>query len=205
MLLRVFIYLMQGGWLKMKIGIYVYDNVEELDFIGPFEVFNYVNKIRKDTAEVILLSRGDKEIKAFNGLRFHSDKLITDINTEDLDILIIPGGKGRVQEAESKEIINFINDALPNLKLLASVCTGAFFLGEAGLLTGMKAITHKNSLEELKNKYDVEIVNEKIVKNDKIWLSAGVSSGIDLSLEIVKEFYGKEMMEKIQEGIEYKG
>ncbi len=59
-------------------------------------------------------------------------------------------------------------------------------------------------MEELKEKYDIEIVKEKIVKNDKIWLSAGVSSGIDSSLEITKEFFGQEMMEKVQEGIEYK-
>ncbi len=188
----------------MKIGIYVYDNVEELDFVGPFEVFSYINKVKKDSAEVILLSRNDKEIKAYNGLRFHSDKLISDINTDDLDILILPGGKGRNGEAESEEIINFIKETYPNLKLIASVCTGAFFLGEAGLLEGKKGITHKNSLEELKEKYDIEIVKEKIVKNDKIWLSAGVSSGIDLSLEITKEFFGQEMMEKVQEGIEYK-
>ncbi len=188
----------------MKIGIYVFDNVEELDFVGPFEVFSYINKVKKDSVEVLLLSRGDKEIKAFNGLRFHSDKLITDIDSDYLDVLILPGGKGRIEEAGSIEIVNFIKDVYPNLKMLASVCTGAFFLGEAGLLKGKKGITHKNSLEELRKKYDVEIVNEKVVKNDKIWLSAGVSSGIDLSLEIVKEFFGEKMMEKVQEGIEYR-
>ena len=188
----------------MKIGIYVFDNVEELDFVGPFEVFSYVNKIKPGTVEVLLLSRGQKEVKAFNGLRFHSDKLISEIKENELDILIVPGGKGRKTEALEKEILEFIKSIYPNLKLIASVCTGAFFLGEAGLLKGLTATTHKSSLEELKENYNVTIANEKIVKNEKIWLSAGVSSGIDLSLDIVKEFFGEEIMEGVKKGIEYK-
>jgi len=188
----------------MKIGIYVFDNVEELDFVGPYEVLSYVNKIKANSLEVFLISKGEKEIKAFNGLKFHADKLIEEIGDNELDILIIPGGKGRSEEAEDQGAINFINRVFPNLQLIASVCTGAFFLGEAGLLDGKKAITHKNAIEELKDKYNVEILEEKIVKNDKLWLSAGVASGIDLSLEIVKEFFGEEMVESVKSGIEYK-
>lgn len=188
----------------MKIGIYVYDKVEELDFIGPFEVLSYVNKIRPHTLEVILLSRKVKEIKAYNGLRFFSDKLISQISEKDLDLLIFPGGKGRIDESKEAEVLKFIKKVYPNLKLIASVCTGAFFLGEAGLLENKKGTTHKNALEELKEKYKIEIIKEKIVKNDQIWLSAGVSSGIDLSLEIVKEFFGEDLMEQVRAEIEYK-
>ncbi len=188
----------------MKIGIYVYDNVEELDFIGPFEVFNYINKIRKNEVGVMLISRDQKEIKAYNGLKFHADKLITEIKDDDLDILLIPGGKGRAEEAESSVVINFIKRVYPNLKLIASICTGAFFLGEAGLLEGKKGITHKNAIGELQEKYGVEILSEKIVKNETIWLSAGVSSGIDLSLEIIKEFFDEDLSNKVKTGIEYR-
>lgn len=188
----------------MRVGIYVFDNVEELDFIGPFEVLSYVNKIKTNTLEVLLISRDVKEIKGFNGLRFLSDKLISEIKEKDLDLLIIPGGKGRIKESEVYEVKEFIKRVYPNLKLIASVCTGAFFLGEAGLLKNKKATTHENSKEELQEKFKVEIINEKIVKNDKIWLSAGVSSGIDLSLEIVKELLGDEMMNQVKTGIEYK-
>ena len=188
----------------MKIGIYVYDNVEELDFIGPFEVLSYVNKIKPHILEVSLISRKVKEIKAYNGVRFVSDKLISQIGKKDLELLMLPGGEGRITETKATEVLEFIKKIYPNLKLIASVCTGAFFLGEAGLLENMKGTTHKNALEELKEKYKIEVVKEKIVKNEKIWLSAGVSSGIDLSLEIVKEFFGKDLMEQIRTEIEYK-
>lgn len=188
----------------MKIGIYVYDNVEELDFIGPFEVFSYANKIKPNTFKIILFSHDAKEVKAYNGLRFIADRLINEISEKDLDVLIFPGGKGRLKEAKEKEIISFTKSAYPNLKLVASVCTGAFFLGEAGLLNNKKATTHKSAIKELQESYNVEILNERIVKNEKIWLSAGVSSGIDLALEIVKEFLGEDMMMQIKNGMEYK-
>lgn len=187
----------------MKIGIYVFDNVEELDFIGPFEVLSYVNKIKPNTVEIYLLSRKVKEIKAYNGLRFLSDKLISQIKEKELDLLILPGGKGRIDESKDVEVQKFIKKVFPNLKLIASVCTGAFFLGEAGLLENKKGTTHKNALKELKEKYKVEVTKEKVVKNNKIWLSAGVSSGIDLSLEIVKEFFGEDLMEQVKAEIEY--
>ena len=188
----------------MKIGILVFDQVEELDFVGPFEVLSYVNKVQPGTVEVLLLSSGKKEIKAFNGLKFHADRLLENLSDDYLDILIVPGGKGRLEEAKNEAILEYLRRVAPNLKLLASVCTGAFFLAEAGLLEGRKATTHHTALTELEKFSGVEVVGEKIVKNQDIWLSAGVSSGIDLGLEIVKEFFGEEIMKKVQQGIEYK-
>jgi cyclohexyl-isocyanide hydratase len=90
----------------INIGILVFEKVEELDFIGPFEVLSYVNKINPQSTNVWLVSDQEQIIRAFNGLRFIADYNID--NCPQLDVLVVPGGQGRKLAMKNEKILNFV-------------------------------------------------------------------------------------------------
>lgn len=120
-----------------------------------------------------------------------------------IDYLLIPGGTGRLKEIENKEIISFIQKQAENAEYILSVCTGMFLLHKAGLLNHQSITTYWRALPEAILLSDVHIVEERIVKNDKIWLAGGISSGIDLALEFISEIAGNETAGKVQLLFEY--
>ncbi len=188
-----------------KIAIMVFPDAEELDFVGPFETLASVEKFHSNSLQVDLIGKSLDPIKGFNGLRVLPD--ITFSESEQYNILIIPGGHGRNKAMHDDEVLNFVKEQVDGLSYLCSVCTGAFVLAEAGVLKGLKATTHHTALDELMRSYpDIEVVEKRVVKNDtepKIWLAGGVSSGIDLSLELISELFDKELKKKVAERLEY--
>jgi len=119
----------------LRVGLLLFEGVEELDFVGPWEVLSYVNKIVEGSLEMVAVGVG-APIRAFNGLRFLPDVTLGDC--PELDILIVPGGKGRLRQMSEGTTLDFVRDRYPKLQYLASVCTGSFILAEAGLLDGKK-------------------------------------------------------------------
>ena len=103
-----------------------------------------------------------------------------------LDVLLVPGGQGTRKEVENPVLINFIEEQAKNCKAVLSVCTGAFLLHKAGLLSGKRATTHWASLDRLRALGDVIVIEERVVHDGHIWTSAGVSAGIDLMLASLK-------------------
>ncbi len=188
-----------------KIAIMVFPDVEELDFVGPFETLASVGKLYPDTVQVDLIANTLDSIKGFNGLRILPDK--TFYKKEQYDVLIIPGGEGRRKAMHDSDVLRFVKENVDGLSYLCSVCTGAFILAEAGVLRGLKATTHHTALEELHISYpDVEVVEDRVVKNDtdpKVWLAGGISAGIDLSLELVEELFDETVRNEIAERLEY--
>lgn len=186
----------------LKIGIIVFDNVEELDFIAPFEVLSYANKIEPNILEISLIAEQDKVLKAFNGLKFMPDTTFE--QTQQLDILIVPGGKGRLTEMYNKNIHAFIKRMQPGLKYLTSVCTGSLILAEAGLLNGHTTTTHHLALEELANYPQVTVItDQKVVEDNQIITAAGVSSGLELGFHLLQLCFEKSLAEQVAKGIEY--
>ena len=187
------------------IGILVFDEVEELDFVGPFETLSSVEKIDSDSIKVTLIAKSLDPVKASNGLRVLPDKILSD--DDRYDVLIVPGGQGRKQAMKDEELLDFIKDQVEDLDHLCSVCTGAFILAEAGILNGLKATTHKSALDELKHNYpDIQVLEKRVVKNGTdpdIWTAAGISSGIDMSLELIRVLFDEDMKDRIAERLEY--
>ena len=183
-----------------RAAIVVYPQVEELDMIGPYETLSH-----SDSIEIDLLSKSLEPVRAYNGLRFLPDKTLSD--TDDYDIVIVPGGEGRKKAMRDKEILNFLEEQVESVSYLCSVCTGVFLLAETGMLEGLKATTHHSALDELRSSYpEIDVLEERVVKNDtepKIWCAAGISSGIDISLEPLKELFGEEMAKKAADRMEY--
>ncbi|MFP4457357.1 MAG: DJ-1/PfpI family protein [Clostridia bacterium] len=188
-----------------KIGILVFNDVEELDFVGPFETLSYINKLNPGSATIDLIAENNSIVTAFNGLRFLPNTTLE--NNTKYDILIVPGGNGRHQAMYNESIKSFIKAQLDNLKYLCSVCTGSFIISESLTTNGLTATSHYTALDEMTQRYDdMIIVSEKVVKNEtnpKIWYAAGVSSGINLALELVEEIFDTETSKEIAKRIEF--
>lgn len=185
----------------MKAGVLIFDGVEELDFVGPWEVLSYANKLRPRSLEMILVGTGTL-VTAFNHLRVLPD--VTLEQCPQLDILVVPGGKGRLRAMHDQRILTFIRQQAPGLRYLTSVCTGAFLLAQAGLLAGKKATTHFSALAELKSYPEIEVVAERVIQTDNVICAAGVASGIDMSLHLLTNLFDAELAQTVSKNIEYR-
>lgn len=185
----------------VTIGIVIFPNVEELDFVAPFEVLNYINKVQLNSTNVLLIAPRLEPVRAFNGL-----KILPDVTFEQcptLDILLFPGGKGRIPWMKEASVQNFIHQHISELTYVTSVCTGAFFLAEANLLSGKKATTYHTAFDELAA-YGVHVVASKVVQEGKIITAAGVSSGLELGFFLLRELFGVALAQDVADKIEYK-
>ncbi|MFP3377322.1 DJ-1/PfpI family protein [Bacillus sp. SIMBA_069] len=189
---------------KWSVGIFIFNEVEVLDFAGPFEVFSVTEVHEEKPFTVYTVSQNGEMITARNGLKVQPDYSIEDL--PPVDILIIPGGKGvRENEVKNDIIINWVRQQMNEVKLMTSVCTGALLLAKAGLLEGLKATTHWASLQTFKKDYpNVEVMeNVKFVDEGHIITSAGISAGINMSFHIVKNLLGVEIAEETAKSMEY--
>lgn len=173
-----------------QVGILLFDEVEVMDFAGPFEVFSLAETVDKQKLfQVHTISPDGELISARNGLKVQPDYAIQDMPA--MDILIIPGGYGAEEIIiHDPVIIKWIQTQAQQVKLLASICTGALVLAEAGLLQGLEATTHWMDLDRLQQDYPDVIVKSgvKFVDQGSIMTSAGISAGIHLALHIVSEW-----------------
>jgi len=184
----------------LTIGVLLFPQVEELDFVGPFEVLSYINKIKPASTKVLLIAESADPVEAYNGMRVIPD--MTMANCPQLDILVVPGGKGRYTAMKNTAIQEFIQRQAQKAKYITSVCTGAFLLAEAGLLKNKKATTYHTAFAELAA-YSVEVLSQKVVREDNIITAAGVSSGIELGLYLLKEEFGAALAQEVADKIEY--
>lgn len=184
----------------ISIGIFVFDQVEILDFAGPFEVFTTATRVAKANPgedvrfEVFTISRDGKPIKARAGLVVHPDYSFDDQPL--IDVLLIPGGVVSAELARP-QVIKWIQRTNAGTQLTASVCTGSMLLGKAGLLDGLSATTHWQDTAELQSMFtNVKVVTSvRWVDQDAIVTSAGISAGIDMSLHLVERLASRELAE----------
>ena len=188
----------------ISVGILLFNEVEVLDFAGPFEVFSLAEKNREKLFRVLTIGENGEMIHARNGL-----KVMPELNfatCPDLDILIIPGGYGAEHlEIKNQVVIDWIRDQQQKVKILASVCTGALLLAATGLLNGKKATTHRMDIDRLEQEFpSVNVVrNVKYVDEGNIISSGGISAGISMSFHIVKRFAGIEVARQTAKRMEY--
>ena len=126
-------------------------------------------------------------------------------NCHKFDVMIVPGGWGTRKEVANEKLIEFIkNRGINECGYVSSVCTGAFLLQKAGLLNHKQGTTDCGSLKRLKVFEDVDVVEKRFIKNDNgVWTSAGISSGIDMSLEFIKDIGGEDIASIVQMESEY--
>lgn len=189
---------------QQMVGIFLFNEVEVLDFAGPFEVFSVTEIDQEKPFQVVTISQDGKEIKARNGLRVHPDYSFD--NHPLLDILVIPGGYGaRKLEIENPVTLNWIKQQSQTVSYLTSVCTGAFLLAKVQLLDGKEATTHFASLDLLEESFPRVTVKRgtKFVDRGEVITSAGISAGIEMSLHLVGKLLGKHVADETAKHMEY--
>jgi len=187
--------------VSISTGIVVFDDVEELDFIGPWEVFRVANRLHPDSFPTRLLGLELKRLRGRYGLTIDADGLLYDSPLPRL--LVIPGGPGTRKVMRDSRLLSHLKEASADGVLLASVCTGALVLAAAGLLDGKSATTHASALDELSAFPKVTVVRQRFVDTGEIVTAAGISAGIDMSLHLVGRFLGKEVAESVASRMEY--
>jgi len=191
-------------------GILIFGDVEVLDFCGPFEVFSVARPVEENSDEtrffrVVTIAEEERIVTCRGGLLVKPHATIE--NHPPLDILVIPGGQGTRRERHNQRLLDWIVQQDQHINFMTSVCTGAFLLAERGLLDNHRATTHWGSIDWMRAMYPkVEIVSdERVVDEGHIITSAGVSAGIDMSLQVVSRLYGAAVAKWTARLMEYIG
>jgi transcriptional regulator GlxA family with amidase domain len=184
----------------MNFGFLLFNQLEELDLVGPWEIIN-AWRVSAHGPSCLTISQTGGEIICAKGLKLVADYSFE--NCPDLDYLLIPGGVGRKQEMHNDILLNFVRRQARRCKAIASVCTGAFILHEAGLLKNKSATTHWASLDELREIKDLNVEEARFIRNENIWTAAGVSAGIDMALALIAAEAGEETASQVQLYAEY--
>ena len=183
--------------MKRKIGFLLFDQMNTQDLVGPMEAFFSVSAIIPTPYELLFIGERAGIYRSESGLALLAEHKLSDISS--LDTLIIPGGAGSRQPAVQQALCPWIEQNKPRVRRIASVCTGAFLLAEAGLLNGLHATTHWRFVGDLAVQYPNIHVHpdELYIDNGDVATSAGITSGIDLTLRLIQNDLGSEVASKV--------
>ena len=177
--------------MTINVGIYLYNEVEVLDFAGPFEVFSTASRVNarispgSDTLfNVFTVAEDTNPLVARGGLKIVPKHSISE--HPEINLLIIPGGIV-ADELVKDHIVNWIISSSTIASITGSVCTGAFLLAKAGLLKSKAATTHWEDIDDLRSMFPEINIKENVrwVDEGQIVTSAGISAGIDMSLHLI--------------------
>jgi len=192
-----------------SVGIYLFDEVEVLDFAGPFEVLSTATRVAARLEPgapapfaVTLVADEPRTVRARGGLPVVVRASFAD--HPKLDVLLVPGGDVS-SELERPAVLEWIRRTAETTPLVASVCTGAFLLAKAGLLDGRAATTHWEDLAELQRLFPAVRVEAGacwVDERDRV-TSAGISAGLDMSLHLVSRLAGRELAERTARQMDY--
>lgn len=188
----------------MKVEILLYEGFDELDAVGPYEVFCNAAEAGGDLSISLVTHESTERVTASHGLRVEPDGIL-----DEPDLLVVPGGgwnarneRGTWGEYGRNEIPPLLADRYDRGATLASVCTGAMLLERAGVLDGRPAVTHASALDDL-CETGVEVVEARVVDTGDVLTAGGVTSGIDLALWIVEREVGEEVAASVATTLEY--
>lgn len=188
--------------MARTIGILLFDDVEELDFAGPWEVFASTTLHLFPDDRVVTIAPEPRPVRCAKGLRVVPD--FDFANAPLLDVLLVPGGQGTRREVSNPLVIDWIRTAGARCEWVTSVCTGALLLHESGFAKGRRVTTHWAFVESLRQRGDVTVLaGPRWVRDGNVVTAAGVSAGIDMALWLVGQIYGVDVARKVQKGIEY--
>lgn len=194
---------------KKRVGIVIYEEVEVLDFCGPFEVFSVTRlneaKRREEPSpfQALLVAQKTGAVTATGGMQVLPHHTFGDC--PPLDVLLVPGGWGFRNEIKNAVLLDWLRERAAKADTLTAVCTGSMLLGSAGLLDGLQATTHWRFLDSMRDSYQsVKVEYDKhFVKDGNVFTSAGISAGIDMSLKVVAHYYGEIIAKATARHMEY--
>jgi transcriptional regulator GlxA family with amidase domain len=190
----------------MDIAIVLYDGFDELDAIGPFEVFANAARAGADLTVTLRTVDGSDRVTASHGLDVGTEGALADV---DPDLLVVPGGgwndrspAGARAEAEAGTIPETIAELYDGGTAIAGVCTGGMLLARSGILDGRPAVTHGGAMDDLRETA-AEVVAARVVDDGDVLTAGGVTSGLDLAFHLVEREFGAEITEQVQQEMEY--
>ncbi|MEZ0166076.1 DJ-1/PfpI family protein [Kineococcus sp. LSe6-4] len=187
-----------------RIGIVLFDGVEELDAVGPWEVLAlWTQQFPEDGWTVTTLSPAGGVVTAAKGLAITAAHSFAD--APPLDLLLHPGGRGTRPQLRDEAHLEWVRAQRRSVPLLTSVCTGALVYAAAGLLAGRPATTHWGSLDLLRElDPSIEVrPQDRFVDDGDVVTSAGVSAGIDMALHLVARSTSVDRARQVRRHIEY--
>lgn len=182
------------------IGILTFPDAEELDFIGPWEVFAAAAHLRQGD-RVLLLGETLEPVRCAKGLVVVPEQRWDDAPA--LDVVLVPGGDGRRGQMTNPSMLTFLRSRAPVCAWITSVCTGSFVLAAAGLVTGKQVTTHWSRIEELRAHPVVVRDDVRYVRDGNVVTAAGVSAGIDMALWLVGQLHSPEFSRQVRRYIQY--
>jgi len=187
-----------------RIGVFLFEGAEELDWAGPWEVLAaWAHQWPEDGVEVLTVARDAGAVRCAKGLR-----VLPDFSWDDcppLDVLIYPGGRGTRVHLGDEVIRRWVRSLAEEGTLMTSVCTGSLVFADAGLLDDGPATTHWASLELLASLGNgIEVRGEdRFVDRGQVVTAAGVSAGIDMALHLVARLHSPERAREVRRYIQY--
>lgn len=194
---------------RKRVGIVLFENIEVLDFCGPFEVFSVTRlneeKRREEPSpfEVLLVAEHPETVTTTGNMKVIPQ--YTFVNCPRLDLLVVPGGWGTRKELSNPVMLKWLRSRAAEVETLTAVCTGSMLLGSAGLLNGLHATTHWRSLEWMRDSFPAVTVEfeKHVVEDGRVFTSAGISAGIDMALKVVARYCGEEIARATARHMEY--
>jgi len=192
--------------MTKRICMLAYANAVSLDICGPLEVFALASRQHQEDApghgplySVQVVAREPAPIALASGLQLLPDVTCGDLH--EVDTLLISGGMGdALQRARSDTaLVGWLQDIAPRARRIGSICSGALLLAEAGVLDGREATTHWRDVAELQQRYPRVKVNPDAIytRDDPVWTSAGITSGMDMALAMVAADHGQPLALKV--------
>jgi transcriptional regulator GlxA family with amidase domain len=184
-------------------GIVIFDEAEELDFVGPWEVLTAAAQLAGDGQDrVVLLAEHDRPIRCAKGMRVLPDATLAD--APRLDVVVVPGGQGSLREVDNAALIDWLAAVAPGCAWVTSVCTGSLLLHAAGPARGRRVTTHWGFVQALRARGDITVLEGvRFVRDGNLVTAAGVSAGIDMALWLVGQLRGPAFARQVQRYIEY--
>ena len=188
----------------MRIGIFLFEGSEELDWAGPWEVLaSWAQLWPDDQVEVVTFSPTKDPVRCAKGLRVLADHTMSSVPR--LDVLVYPGGQGTRPHLADEEILDWVRDRQRDGTLMTSVCTGSLVFAAAGLLRDRAATTHWGALDLLAQlDPSIEVrADDRFVDAGEVVTASGVSAGIDMALHLVARLHSRERAAEVRRAIQY--
>ena len=189
--------------MTVRIGILLFDDAEELDFVGPFEVFTMAKSVAPDDFHVQLVAQRMDPVRCAKGMRVLPDATLETCGP--LDVLLVPGGQGTRREVANTTLLDWIATVARTATWTTSVCTGALLLTAAGPARGKRVTTHWAYVKTLRERGEAAEVleNYRYVQDGNVVTSAGVSAGIDMALWLIGQIRDAAFARDVQHRMEY--
>ncbi|MEJ2155980.1 MAG: DJ-1/PfpI family protein [Desulfobacteraceae bacterium] len=187
---------------QLTYGIFIYEQVAELDFVGPLQVFSASNLVLGG-GSVVTIAQNTEPLRGAGGLQMIPDYRFD--NAPELDVLLLPGTADIHEYALGDDnAINWVQKQFEKVDYMTAVCTGSLILQKAGLLKGRKATTHWMLMDFLKNDPEVkERPDMRYVRDGKVVTSQGISAGIDMALWLTGEIYTPDHARQVRKILQY--